>query len=128
MDDQRFDALTRALARGSSRRTALKGLFGGLVGGVAIATRLDQASAGVPDECDCVAVPCKSLTCVSGECVYQDLCTDACTVCNTETGACDPKVCDPCHECSRGVCLNQCEDGFCCDGVCKEQCCVDSDC
>ena len=48
MDDQRFDALTRAFARGSSRRTAIQGLFGGLVGGVAVATRLDLAGAQTP--------------------------------------------------------------------------------
>ena len=45
MDDRRFDALTRALARGSSRRTALKGLVGGLLGGAVMTTRLDRAGA-----------------------------------------------------------------------------------
>jgi hypothetical protein len=33
MDNQRFDALARALATGTSRRTVLKGLAGGAVGG-----------------------------------------------------------------------------------------------
>ncbi len=36
MDDRRFDALARSLAAGASRRRVLKGLFGGLVGGVAL--------------------------------------------------------------------------------------------
>lgn len=35
MDDRRFDALTRSLAAGASRRRVLKGLFGGLIGGAA---------------------------------------------------------------------------------------------
>jgi LPXTG-motif cell wall-anchored protein len=36
MDDKRFDALARSLAAGASRRLVLKGLLGGLVGGVAL--------------------------------------------------------------------------------------------
>ena len=36
MDHQRFDALTRSLARGTSRRRLLKGLLGGLAGGAAL--------------------------------------------------------------------------------------------
>ena len=60
MDDRRFDALTRALAHGSSRRTALKGLFGGVIGGVALTTRLDRAGAGVEMPCD---PPCAGICC-----------------------------------------------------------------
>ncbi len=45
MDKVKFDALTRAFATGTSRRTAIKGIFGGVIGGVAVATRLDFAGA-----------------------------------------------------------------------------------
>jgi len=34
MDDQRFDALARSLATGTSRRLILKGLIGGALGGM----------------------------------------------------------------------------------------------
>ncbi|MEZ4529945.1 MAG: LPXTG cell wall anchor domain-containing protein [Thermomicrobiales bacterium] len=36
MDDRRFDLLARSLAAGASRRLVLKGLLGGLIGGVAL--------------------------------------------------------------------------------------------
>ena len=37
MDGQRFDNLTKALASGASRRRVLKGLVGGIAGGLAAA-------------------------------------------------------------------------------------------
>ena len=39
MDQRKFDDLTRTLAFGKSRRTVIKGLFGGVVGTIAIAGR-----------------------------------------------------------------------------------------
>ena len=50
MDDRRFDAWTRSLASGLSRRKVLKGLIGGAVLGGAAATGLDEVAAqGCPD-------------------------------------------------------------------------------
>ena len=46
MDDKRFDALTRSLAEGTSRRKVLKGLLGGLVGGAAVKLALIRPGAG----------------------------------------------------------------------------------
>ena len=45
MDDKKFDALTRSLAGGASRRGVLKGLFGGMAGSAAAAAGLRRASA-----------------------------------------------------------------------------------
>ena len=45
MDDRRFDALTRSLASGISRRKVLKWLFGGAVLGGAAAGRVEDAAA-----------------------------------------------------------------------------------
>ncbi len=129
MDDRRFDALTRALAQGSSRRTALKGLIGGLVGGIAVTTGTGRAGAGVVEECDCPVVACQSVRCEGESCIYEDNCEDACTQCNTSTGVCDPKICGPCEACSRGVCFDTCGDGGkCCDDLCVPECCTDQDC
>src|SRR5690349_16147359 len=94
MDDRRFDALTRALARGSSRRAALKGLFGGLVGGAALATRLDGAGAqGCESDTQCS----NGFHCCSGTC----------------------RQC-----CTAEDCPNEREDecgvAFCDDGLCSE--------
>lgn len=45
MDEKRFDALVRARAEGASRRSVLKGLFGGIVGGVTLAKGTGRAFA-----------------------------------------------------------------------------------
>ncbi len=144
MDDRSFDALTRALARGSSRRTALKALFGGVVGGVALTTRLDHAGAQACDP------PCPGICC-NGECAPQccsaadcdPFAEDECriTICD-ETGHCASIA--ECLEgqrcCNLGTpehyCANCCSDEECpgCEicnltGICEQpECCGDSDC
>jgi Cys-rich repeat protein len=45
MDDQRFDSLTKGLARGRSRRDVLKLFAGGAAGGVLAVRALEEASA-----------------------------------------------------------------------------------
>ena len=48
MDAQRFDAMTRALSSGTSRRRVLRGLAAGAAGAVAGAVGLRRAGAGAP--------------------------------------------------------------------------------
>jgi len=124
MDDQRFDALTRALARGSSRRTALKGLFGGLIGGAALVTRLDNASAQaceIDSDCPSYANQCGTNHCTDGFCVPVSNCAQNEQCCGFDTAGahcatcCSDDQCGGCHACI--------------DGTCQElDCCADSDC
>ncbi len=144
MDNQRFDALTRAFAMGTSRRTAIKGIFGGAVGVAVATTRLDRAGAQTCEE----RVDCEN--------VQQESCTDICPegsqpgnnrglsgVCCTGNGLCcsnncvngvcdgtEPECssdgdCGACQECEGGACV----DLTCCDSEC-EPCssCVDDGC
>ena len=92
MDDQRFDALTRAFARGTSRRTAIKGLFGGVIGGVALTARLNNAGAQTPCE-------------TADDCILPDACTRA-TCEDTEAGG----LCAYEGGCDEGLCL-ECDNG-----------------
>jgi hypothetical protein len=143
MDDRQFDALTRALARGSSRRTALKGLLGALVGGVALTTRLDKAGAQACDP------PCPGICC-NGECAPQ--CCSAVDCDPFAENECRTTICDETGHCaSIAECLEgqQCCNlgtpehycAYCCSdegcpgcqvcnaGVCEQpECCGDSDC
>ena len=68
MDKQKFDALTRAFATGTSRRTAIKGIFGGAAAVAVAATRLDRAGAQ--------GTPCTPVT-VLDDCPLPDACTQA---------------------------------------------------
>lgn len=110
MDDRRFDALTRALAGGTSRRTAIKGLFGGAVGGIAVATRLGKVGAQPPPECETVL-----------DCSLPDTCTTA--------------TCDFDESAQKSYCHFLYCDGYCCEngteiGTCVAggDCCSDVDC
>jgi LPXTG-motif cell wall-anchored protein len=154
MDDRRFDAWTRSLAAGTSRRNVLKGLFGGLVGGAAVATRLDRAGAQqtceVAEDCTGELGPCQRWFCNQdggGICEQRGCgdgtyCCEATGVCTPNGDCCDDSDCvgDP-GPCERLVCIQDtgtceirgCGDGtFCCDatGTClaNGSCCVDTDC
>ncbi len=146
MDDQRFDALTRALARGSSRRTALKGLFLGVVGGVSLTMRQDRAGAQTEcvDSSDCN--PCQE--CIEGECSYpvsypDGLCcgTEGNYYCSPE--CCSSDNCEPIYEnqCGISICngsgycegITTCVTGQrCCNSGTPEHycgvCCADTEC
>src|SRR5690348_14714197 len=87
MDDRRFDAWTRSLASGLSRRKVLKGLIGGAVLGGAAATGLDEVAAqGCPDG--------------------QFLCNDTC--CPNANNCCGGETCCPPGQCNQTV-------GACCE-------------
>jgi LPXTG-motif cell wall-anchored protein len=136
MDDRRFDALTRAFARGTSRRTAIKGLFGGVVGGVAVATRLNPAGAQsctpetVLDDCP-LPDACTTATCLNGTCDYDGGCPPgSCTECDNATGQCIAIICELGEECVGGVCQSICDEGWlwCGGQICAPQCCTVDDC
>jgi len=158
MDKQKFDALTRAFATGTSRRTAIKGIFGGAVG-VAVATsRLNPTGAqGTP--CapatvleDCVLPnECTIATCEQGvgteaffcsyssdcdaNCCPGGYCAECCDASDCE-GSCDicdsglcVSTCNDCQECEGGICADL-DDGVCCGGtwISGGQCCTVADC
>jgi hypothetical protein len=61
MDGQQIDQIARALARGISRRSALKVVLGGAAGGALAVLRVKQSTAAVPTECrQCCARFCSS--------------------------------------------------------------------
>lgn len=154
MDDKRFDAWTRLLAEGHTRRKVLKIFAGGAILGGAAATRLDQATAQCPERqvlcndicvdlgsdaanCGACATQCSAgLLCCAGIC--QECCsTDDCEPCERciDGGACQPLDCGDCATCLDGACVPDsilCPEGqvACCEGnelFCSE-CCDDSDC
>lgn len=132
MDDRRFDALTRALGRGGSRRALLKGLLG--LGGITAIGAILRNSAPVEaqrrptptprvPQCPGNQIPCgDGCCCPSG----TEECGSAC--CPTNLAQC----CD--GACCYGTCF---EGGLCCapgqracNGYCipADGCCADSEC
>src|SRR5680860_540254 len=100
MEDKRFDALTRSLAQGTSRRRMLKGLFGGLVGGAAVsvvgAQRASAADRALGESCTtedtCISPNiCTVVACVSGTCeITEGGCPDGELCCPEQGGSCAP--------------------------------------
>jgi hypothetical protein len=105
MDDRRFDALTRSLASGGSRRQVLKGLCG-LGGGALAGASLRSADAARRS----VPTP-RPVHCPGNQSWDGDAC-----VCPDGTTPCGPACC------SAGA---TCCDNACCDGTCygEELCC-----
>jgi LPXTG-motif cell wall-anchored protein len=152
----KFDALTRAFATGTSRRTAIKGLFGGAVGVAVATTRLDRAGAQsctpetvlescpLPDECTtavCVQEGETWVCAYEGGCGGDYCCGGTCQACcdSSDCGGCD--ICDSgtcisgctdCQECEGepGVCVDLSSGGVCCEGtwIPDGQCCNTGDC
>lgn len=127
MDHGKFDDLTRTLALGKSRRTVIKGLFGGVVGGIAIAGRpaygaLAQDTCTTHDDC------LEDEICCAGTCRAIECCTD-----NPNPN----ETCPPGTSCFEGYCDeilgcgndSQCAtDEICCNGVCAAiECCIDDE-
>lgn len=120
MDDRRFDAFTRSLATGLSRRRVLKGLFGGAVLGGAAATRLDQAAAQV---CDLGQFVCDGECCPNANnCCGGDTCCPP-GQCNQTEGVCCESFEFACGT-DDNTCCNSAEEK-CCDGICisRNLCC-----
>jgi hypothetical protein len=158
MDKVKFDALTRAFATGTSRRTAIKGLFGGAAAVAVAATRLDRAGAQttctpetVLDDCllpdACTVATCERVSDTAPYfCAYESLCGETrrccdgvCSECcgdeDCEGGCsfCDSGLCvtacNECQECEGDMCVDL-DDGVCCDGTWHPggQCCNTGDC
>jgi LPXTG-motif cell wall-anchored protein len=125
MDTRKFDDLTRSLAVGKSRRTVIKGLFGGAVGTIAVAGRpaygvlAQPVGCGSDDQCDGDEICCEG-TCAAIECCIGD--ADPNARCPEGT-SCFEGVCDPVLGCGSD---DQCAgDEICCEGVCAAiQCCI----
>lgn len=116
MDGTRFDGLTRALARGASRRTVLRGLIGGAAAGTAAAAMSRVTLADEHDEpvaCPGLLEPCGEVEIaqqVPGECCDGLVCCEG-----------DPAYCAEC--CSDAECP---QGSICCAGACRElECCID---
>lgn len=128
MDTRKFDDLTRSMALGKSRRTVIKGLFGGVVGTIAIAGRpaygaLAQLGCGSDEQCDDNQICCNGV-CADIQCCIDD--DDPNARCPEGTscfeGYCDPIIlgCGSDAECAG--------DEICCEGVCAAiQCCMGDD-
>lgn len=116
MDGQRFDGLTRALARRASRRTVMRGVAAGAAAGV--------LARGVP--------AAAQLTCDTGEIACSGVCVATCCD-NNNCGACGV-VCTGGLTCFEGQC--DCPSGDCgcaegqldCGGVCVDSCCDNANC
>lgn len=125
MDQRKFDDLTRTLALGKSRRTVIKGLFGGVVGTIAIAGRpaygaLAQDACESHEDCGegeiCCADVCRVMECCIDNPNPNETCDEG-TSCFE--GYCDPIVlgCGNDDECAG--------DEICCEGVCAAiECCI----
>lgn len=108
MDTRRFDSLTKTMATGASRRTVLKGLFGGaaLGAGFTLMPRITEAEDGIciePGEsCEMVdgATPCcGSYTCFEALCDNARGCWDTDQICDDQYPCCDESL-----SCIDGTC------------------------
>ncbi|MCC6944336.1 MAG: hypothetical protein IT335_07140 [Thermomicrobiales bacterium] len=130
MESRKFDALTRAMAEGASRRSVIKGLFGGAVAmaGTAVATRgigaqecldpPDDICAGGggdnPDGCSCNG---GAGVCTGGWCI------DPATLCGDTSCGGNPD----CQQCIEEQCTLVNQGGSCNGGagICEGEWCVD---
>ncbi len=126
MDHGKFDDLTRTLALGKSRRTVIKGFFGGVVGAIAVAGRPAYGALAQDVACN-DATPCAQGICCAGICRDIECCID-----NPDPN----ETCPVGTSCFEGVCDDvPCTDdagcaavgGMCCGGFCRDiECCIDN--
>lgn len=133
MDTDRFDALTRTIGHGISRRAALKGLLGfgaAAAGAVRLTVGTDAARRGFsgpklppstptpgPDPCGCGP----NLTCIGGLCFA--MCIECvCGSCTLVPGL--GSFCTDADYATSGSCEGICEAGYACDGgtICMKPC------
>ena len=130
MDAERFDALTRRLGRGASRRSVLKGLAAGALG--VLGARRWPATAQTGAGCPTTGGSAGATFC-GQPCTTEADCGgyfDACEYCDLnapsggEPGTC-ASLCGACGYCASGTCWNNCPACFLCDhttGVCEGGC------
>jgi hypothetical protein len=127
MENRKFDDLTRSLALGKSRRTVIKGLFGGVVGTIAVAGRPAYGVlAGEPVGCGSDAQCEGDDICCEGVCAAIVCCmADEATNPRCPTGThCFEGYCDP-DEVGCGSDEQCAGDEICCEGVCAAiECCI----
>ena len=125
MDDKRFDAVTKALAGGASRRTALRALFGGSLATLLVGHRIAPAAADCranTQKCDlpteCCSGRCRSGRCRQGRlragsaCTHDQQCRSGiCGRINAQSSICRSagcvraaRRCTLSTDCCRGVC------------------------
>jgi hypothetical protein len=125
MDGTRFDALTKGLAKGLSRRAMLRGLAGSLMGAVGLA-----AAGGADAQRGGLGCPEGSEKC-RGQCLTPD----AFQADPKNCGACGVR-CEKCEVCSGGACVSNgdpccgvkctgrsvCDGGVCVPPPCSPRC------
>lgn len=121
MDDQRFDAITRAFAGNISRRGAIKGMLASLAGGALLTTRFDHTSAqcgSTGEYCDSTTPCCDGLHCCHGQ--STNICAECCGNDQCPQGSvCEGFICVPVDQCE--VAGEYCDsENPCCVGL---QCC-----
>jgi hypothetical protein len=128
MDGNRFDALTRGLASGITRRSALKRSLAAMAAVVGVGRVAESSAARRP-----TPTP-KPVSCPG-----QQTWDGAACVCPDGTTQCGPACCDAGSTCCDGACCAGtcygeelcCPTGqLVCNGICLDPglCCVDSDC
>lgn len=127
MDMRKFDNLTRSLATGKSRRSVIKGLFGGAVSGIAVVGRPAYGVFAQAVPCS-DAEPCaEGYICCAGVCSGLQCCIDNLDPNATcpEGTSCFEGYCDP-ITLGCGSDADCAGDEICCDGVCAAiECCID---
>jgi hypothetical protein len=115
MDGDRFDALTRALGAGRSRRGILRGLGATALGAGATAVGLDRAGAAA--RCRPQAVVCsKNTDCCSSNCLPKDRTGRRyCAECGSPAQC--PAPVNASAICTGGTCSFTCNAGFQSDGA-----------
>ena len=156
MDDRRFDSLVRAMARGGSRRTLLKGWlgFGAMAASAAVVHDTQAARRGYPGPqlprkptpepgADCDPSTCYGCnSCIDGQCVGNpaDCYVHACmaSVCDSDGGCRYPfdcrqgtSCCGPLQICNTSTGQCECNPADKCCGVqCNNGCvaCINGEC
>ncbi len=119
MDGQRFDELTRALAKGTNRRGAIKVLAGGLAGAL-LGIGGGRSGAAKPDKCPPSKV-CGTACCPDGYyCVNGACTTDVPAVVPEDTGK-GGAACAAGHKRCASQCVNLASDVNNC-GTCGNNC------
>jgi len=120
MEDQRFDQLTKVLARSVSRRAALKAAVATTIGGFFVVRTRGIVAA---DECKCFGVKCNhDHQCCTSRCdptTKQCVCPTGATLCN---GVCTPN-CSGGQVLNANTCQCACTSGtVLCNGSCVSIC------
>jgi hypothetical protein len=107
MDRDRFDDLTRAMAKGASRRDVLKGMLGGVAAGAAVITLPEMV--GAQDTCIEPGGECEmaegAVACCGSYTCFEALCDNA-RGCWEVEDECDDQFpcCDETMTCVEGTC------------------------